>query len=119
MDLTRFLTDRLAEDEAAAKAVQNAEREPWQDDDWQDQHEADQAMAHRFSSARVLREVEAKRKILDLHEQARAHKNGRLLDFCICQAEDGVVCGRWPCETLRAFAAIWSDHPDYDPAWKE
>lgn len=24
----------------------------------------------------------------------------------------------WPCPTILALAAIWSDHPDYDPVWR-
>ena len=24
----------------------------------------------------------------------------------------------YPCLTLRALAAVYSDHPDYDPAWR-
>lgn len=24
----------------------------------------------------------------------------------------------FPCETIRALASVWSDHPDYNPEWK-
>jgi len=110
MGLTEFVAARLDEDEAAARFMMDREARCLQ-------------LRAEFLGfplgERVLREAGAKRKILALHEQARSHKNGRLLDFCICQAEDGVVCGHWPCETLRALAAVYSDHPDYDPAWKE
>lgn len=107
MDLTKFLQARLDEDEAAVVAVENAEREPWQDDDWQDQHEADQAMARRFGPARVLREVEAKRKIL-------------------ADCDEWLISGsrdeprrQLAARTIARLAAVWSDHPDFDPAWKE
>ncbi|HMH90612.1 MAG TPA: DUF6221 family protein [Streptosporangiaceae bacterium] len=75
----------------------------------------DEMAAHiaRHDPARVLREVTAGRRILELH----------LPDEDSPDADpDEPRCQRcqesaWPCSTLRALAAIWSDHPDYDPAW--
>jgi hypothetical protein len=72
--------------------------------------------------ARLLREVEAKRKILTEHKLRTEYEVTRPDNpydvFC-------EVCG-WAadvkgsaCPTLRALAAIYEDHPDYDPAWKE
>jgi Family of unknown function (DUF6221) len=65
--------------------------------------------------ARVLREVEAKRKILAEH---------RLDDMVpgVCYRCRYGVPAHWestpyPCPTLRALAAVYAGHPDYDPAW--
>jgi hypothetical protein len=60
----------------------------------------DAAHVIRHDPARVLREVAAKRAILELHAQGT--------DW------DGEP---WPCSTIRALIAIWRDHPDFDPAW--
>ncbi len=64
----------------------------------------------RHDPARVLREVAAKRKILTLHSPWE--------DSGDCSACGDVPQVCYPCETLRALAAAWSDHPDYDPAWR-
>jgi hypothetical protein len=109
-DLVSFLTARLDEDEAAARG--------WFDrfpdmpaDELADQAAAgvtDEGYIHiaRHDPARVLREVAAKRKILAEHAQGWGHP---------CEAYTGP---EFPCPTLRALAGVWSDHPDYDPAWQ-
>src|SRR5260221_528324 len=65
----------------------------------------------RHDPVRVLREVDAKRKILAEHVAAQAWSyppgDG---DEALQEALDSVV---------RHLAAIWGDHEDYDPAWKE
>jgi hypothetical protein len=66
-------------------------------------------------SARVLREVDAKRKILALHG---ARIGGTWCVTCDPGSDVSGDAGAWyPCLTLRALAAIWSGHPDYDPDW--
>jgi len=132
MGLAKFLGARLDDDEAAANSVTFRSRffavgnsvqspggighPPMPIADVIDPETAEHIARH--DPARVLREVDAKRKIVAMHEQAIAHKNGPLLDYCQCQAEDGVVYGHWPCETLAAVAAIYSDHPDYQHEWE-
>lgn len=64
--------------------------------------------------ARVLREVAAKRAILGEHRQ-----NGPDSIWC-WRCDPGADMGdgaMFPCVTLRAVAAVYSAHPDYDPAW--
>jgi len=74
----------------------------------------------RHDPARVLREVAAKRAILAAYEEQDGY-----------DLPDGVAEGRDPEERERdealrdaletvilAIAAVYSDHPDYDPAWK-
>ena len=96
-DLAAFLTARLDEDEARARAA----LEEWHDEgtrhEWEDLPDASFAHARSFDPARVLREVEAKRAILD-YENYRKSLPGCLL--------------------LRHFAAVYSDHPGYRPEWK-
>lgn len=65
--------------------------------------------------ARVLREVEAKRAILDEHPRMNP-------GVCrTCQHDDWVQRRRvdtpWPCPTLHQLAAVCSDHPDYRQEW--
>lgn len=77
--------------------------------------------------AHVLRQVDALRAVLDLHEAATDHTGSPILHSIDAGAPHPgcTTCGapgewyhhEWPCETLRALAAIWSDHPDYQPEW--
>lgn len=60
---------------------------------------------------RVLREVEAKRKILALWETSaaglRSPRNRQ-------RAETALPAG----QALRLLATVYSTHPDYDPSWR-
>jgi hypothetical protein len=78
---------------------------------------------------RMLREVEAKRALLRMHEPVLFWGNSPppLKDrtpenavawYCECQCPDGVIEGAYPCDTARLLAAVYSDHPDYRPEWK-
>lgn len=103
MSLVEFLRARLDEDEAAAKAWL-----PFGNPD-------DAARAHiaRHDPARVLAEVEAKRRIIDLHG-AEPHE---------CVAWDGdlglpCTCYEVDCPTLLLLALLYASHPDYDEAWR-
>jgi len=60
--------------------------------------------------ARVLRQVEAGRKILAEHVPVR--HQGRLM-CATCLA----ACTFWPCPTLLALAAVHRDHPDWREDW--
>lgn len=135
-DLADFLRARLDEDEAAAKAAWPG---PWQ---LKEEHglfrqasvcvmqplsgrpgastgltayvplgsQDAETAAHiaRHDPARVLREVAAKRAIIDLHTPTATLGPGRSCEYC------GHL---WPCAEALAVAAVYSDHPDYDPAW--
>jgi hypothetical protein len=58
--------------------------------------------------ARALREVAAKRAILASHDPI-----GTPCDTC---SNDWVVV-RWPCPTVRAIAAIYTDRPGWREEW--
>ena len=72
----------------------------------------------RHDPARVLREVEAGRTILAEHfaEDRGESLPGADCGVCYYIGTPGSPAG-WPCRTLRALAAVWSDHPDYDQEW--
>lgn len=105
-DIAAFVHARLDEIEKAARA---ATLGPWVASGrwvWStvrpdavfgvDGDPADAAYIARRDPARVLAEVEALRRIVDEF----AGEGNRTAVF-----------------VLRVLAAIWRDHPDYDPAW--
>jgi hypothetical protein len=59
--------------------------------------------------ARVLREVEAGRRIL-----ARHQPDGFGCQYCA----DGGHNSDWGCADLADLLARWADHPEYRPEWK-
>lgn len=78
----------------------------------------------RHRPDRILREVAAKRRIVDAHpidddlsEYARSCGVGLSFGCGVCHEWDGVVTGDGYCGTLRLLAAPYSDHPDYNPDW--
>jgi hypothetical protein len=139
-DLVTFLRDRLDEDEQAARAMPSG---PWRwstvedggcewdkltgadeqevlssgdassDSSWIRRHEALDAYLHTVDPARVLDEVDAKRKALALYERASAD----------AESPDHLVAmpGRVQCLALepvfRLLALPYRDHPDYRPEW--
>ncbi|MER7131231.1 DUF6221 family protein [Streptosporangium saharense] len=74
--------------------------------------------------ARVLREVEAKRRIMGLHQEG---VDNDLPDDEEPDPAAGdtrcMVCAAvgeppyYPCQTLRILAHPYADHPDYQPEW--
>jgi hypothetical protein len=101
MTLAEFLTARIADDHAMAKAAFG----PGMALNWPELPPAVDVFVDQYGPIRVLREVEAKRAILARHD------------------DQGFACCTWchedsPCPDLRDLAAIYGDHPDYDPAWK-
>ncbi len=123
--LVAFLTARLAEDEAAALAAGSGE---WvaldggvmsvSDETWpvaSTEVERDREVrVHiaRHDPSRVLREIEAKRKILAEHQTDP--DVGCITTCKTCDAEFAF----YPCRTLRLLAVVYRDHPDYDGAWR-
>jgi Family of unknown function (DUF6221) len=68
----------------------------------------------RWDPARVLREVDAKRRILAEHRVWEPRWGCTRCREWIGGIPEKVA---WPCPTVRALAAVYSDHPDCDPAW--
>ena len=109
MTIMEFLRARLDEDEAVAR---EALTEEWADQDWPvevyDDGVRNRAVA--YSPRRVLRELEAKRRIADEHGGRPPYHVDP------CDAHDASFA-TIPCDTVRALASIYADHPDYDPDW--
>lgn len=130
-NLAAFLNARLDEDEAAAKAASGADWMQvlaWVTDSTRPSSEgarvaeADSVRTAihiaRHDPARVLREVEADRKLLDLYERAKSYR-----DQVFARPEPRSVSDEMRAVTqmmgleqvLRLRAAVYSDHPDYRP----
>jgi hypothetical protein len=115
--IEEFLRARLDEDEAAARAAASRPRgESWGGVVDGTRYTVVAAHIARHDPARVQREIEAKRAILAEHQRAPKPLPG--MSWYPCR-----VCTRdrypqsWPCATVRALAAVWSDHPDYQQEW--
>jgi hypothetical protein len=72
---------------------------------------ADAAHIAAHDPARVLREVEAKRSLVNAHER-RPMSKGDTADCAHCW---GAV---WPCPTLRLLASVYDDRPGYQETWR-
>lgn len=114
LTLAEFLAARLDEDEAEALAAGGAtEAVDWRpssgNPDWD--YQAFRSHIARHDPARVLRETGAGRKILELHLPGEPDEYGRIR----CQRCDE---SGYPCSTLRAQGAVFSDHPAYRDEWR-
>lgn len=104
--------DESIEDERGQTVVPDSEGAPTQE-------ESAHIAAH--DPARVLAEVEAKRRIVLRHSP---HDMASPAHAATCEREHwGVlVCnhdGRtWPCPDLLDLASIYADHPDYRKEWR-
>ena len=126
-DLVQWLRTQLDEDERIARA---ADPGPWKSESLGRhdqaaiklaastsliQFDGSRAAANgmhaaRHDPARVLREVEAKRRIVDAHER-RPMPKGDTADCAQCW---GAV---WPCPTLRLLASVYDGRPGYQESW--
>lgn len=61
---------------------------------------------------RMLSEVALKREMLFCHDQGPSEDPGALAIVCVTCQE------RFPCQSLRIAAAVYSDHPRYQPEWR-
>ncbi len=112
-DLVAFIRARLDEDQRTADGLSFACRIPNKMPDFTSAGgPAAEEFWESFGPARVLREVEALRAIVAL-----------VLDY-ENEIDQEWGTGDSPAESrteeipaLRALAAIWRDHPDYDPSW--
>lgn len=120
--ITEFIEERLAEDEAAAREAIEERRRVSQDGERPDYYLMAWPDTGRpavlVGGERVLREVEAKRAILNEHAPQFTVQVGAPVTLS-CGA-----CGNWdeypvsyPCSTLLALAAIWNDHPGWREEW--
>lgn len=140
MTIVEFLRARLDEDEAAARRVHQPYRlyacndgcieEPIRNDELFGEHQGEyeqedgedalpnhhNSWALIYDPARVLREVEAKRAMVGLHDQGGERWEGfpradKQVPYCLHDQQAA------PCPMIRLLAQPFADHPDYDPAW--
>jgi hypothetical protein len=111
MELTEFLLERIADDEAAARSIQERAKG---DDVWivtgMDNYVCD------YDPARVLAECSAKRRIVELHQghhECVGVKAGRVGTVLVAP---GYQFENDP--TLALLALPYADHPDYDESWR-
>ena len=75
----------------------------------------DRAYIAAWSPVRVLRECEAKRRIIELHPPEPRYVEVQSM----CEAEPReVYAGTYIPTEMRIIAAVYADHPDCDPAWQ-
>ena len=126
MEIVEFLRARLDEDEAGAQA---ATWGPWAASGrwiWAqgrpdavfgvDGDPADVEYIARHDPARALREVEAKRRIVEDWEGHEERTAWALANDLSPAHPDERRTAVWA--VLRHLAAVWSDHPDYRLEWK-
>jgi hypothetical protein len=139
-DLVQWLRAQLDEDERIAREAGGAAWEelpvsgwvhtsPLPDTEWQppgyDHHvasaplPADRVHIVRHDPARVLREVDAKRRLLELHA---ARERG---DGCVVCDDGNDSCGclsgpSWgfPCDTVKILAVPYAGRPGYREEWR-
>ncbi|MER7047743.1 DUF6221 family protein [Streptomyces jumonjinensis] len=72
----------------------------------------------RWDPERVLAEVDAKRRMLDVHRRVHRRSTGSAGGI----NEDCAICdhfpAQYPCGTLRLLALPYAAHPDYQEAWR-
>lgn len=128
-DLVRWLGEQLDDDESAALGAKGDTDGRWTQDDGppedivlcdksgkltmgQHRHIA------RHDPARVLREIDAKRQLMELHhaeliEVTNADGDERSGYFCAeCDGES------FPCRTLRLLALPYADRPGFRAEWR-
>jgi hypothetical protein len=114
MDLTEFVNARLNEDEAAAKALALSLERQSMGGAWSSNGPPVTGNSVTINTAwlpdRVLREITAKRAILAEYDRLNAAYEA----FRHGANQAAMLAAQTAVEHL---AAIWSDHPDYDPAW--
>lgn len=75
----------------------------------------------RHDPSRVLAECEAKRRIVEMHRADGApvvDLLGMEYEFCWTCSDSGPDAQAWPCDTIKALAAVYADHPDYRDEWR-
>lgn len=154
--LLAFHRDRLDEDAATAHVAGDARPEWYNDREmcqvttrdgaWviaafasefkgspQSIHEADAEHIAQHDPARVLRDIDASRQLMDLHQPWPDHGEASGPDFectpttcslsphllvcTTCREEHGLP-EPWPCKTARLLVLPFVDHPHYRDEWR-
>lgn len=127
MELVEWLLDRLDEEKRDAEAALREavpvgwfppDMLPQEPVDWQLRSLPPAVQQHiaRNDPRRVLREVEAKRRILDLHADTRPYVYRDDGTRACGECGDGTV--EMPCLTVRLLALRFADAPGYRDEWR-
>ena len=136
MTITEFLLARIAEDEDVARVFDDVKPRYYEVSGMEPSPEY---VTVYVSPARVLAECAAKRAIIDDHaatdhsyrEDVYVGDDVYLTPSlpacrqCTTSTDTARITSSWdvadriiaPCDTVRALAAVYADHPDYDTAW--
>jgi hypothetical protein len=124
-DLVGWLRAQLDEDEQAARGCGGSEwREHpsnWVSTTSSDRialvvHDGDRGHITRHDPARVLREIDTKRRLLDLHQEKLEQGYGS--DHCAECGFGETSQSYYPCATLRLLALPYVDRPGYREDWR-
>jgi hypothetical protein len=128
-DFISWLCDRLEEEEQDAQAAMRAifpvgvvsnDALPEPPLDWQLHGLPPAVQQHiaRHDPTRALAEVDANRRILDLHRPVQVRSTGSAggnLETCrLCDQ----FPAQYPCGTMRALAMPYADRPGYREQWR-
>ncbi|MFI7644087.1 DUF6221 family protein [Nonomuraea sp. NPDC049400] len=120
MDLVDFIRARLDEDERIARDADGISRDTLLDlyEDLIQSRPLDGQrrlfgiFIGRFTSGRMLADIQAKRRLVDWHtDQHDLLASARPTVGCRCY--DG-----WPCTTLRLLALPYASHHEYRTEWR-
>lgn len=109
MTITEFLLARIAEDEDQAHELIRRQRRKLTVRD------VSLGYVRAFDPKRIAAECAAKRRIVQLHSGEH--------ECSIYDYDGSVFAFQWcsdamDCSTMQLLAAVYTDHSDYDPAWR-
>lgn len=118
MTITEFLEARIAEDEAEAREAitERAKATPNEGSDTGLQCWPDSPVpAVLVGPERVIAECAAKRKLIAISDEVESMDHQITQEWGgACEAIDGTAD-----DMLRAMAAVYRDHPDYQQEWAQ
>lgn len=111
-EIVAWLRARLDEDEKAAADARD-DVESW----WQDPAQDSPAELHiaRHSPERVLREVEAARRVLDMWQDPDTIEES--INYAVSSADYQIASADTVDRIVRVMASAYADHPDYRAQW--
>ncbi|MFF6829617.1 DUF6221 family protein [Streptomyces longwoodensis] len=125
-ELVVWLRAQLDEDERIARSASDG---PWkpgvrsgldvvEGDGWTvcDASDVDVVHIAAHDPARVLREIDAKRQLLALHQEKQEQGYGT--DLCAECGFGEVSQSYYPCATLRLLTLPYADRPGYREEWR-
>ena len=116
-DIAAFLVARYEADARIARktlhevALRRDGYGGWESVDFNSPQAADHGQ--RWKPERVLRDIEAKRKIVKLHHDTGRGECYQCLDSWMDETRE-----TFPCPTVRLLAEPYSDRAEYDETWR-